>query len=67
MFVMSKKDRGWWDTLFVPRDIAKMWHDSQNYVSEFLMDAFEELFGIRPVDVEYRSFSDGIFANILID
>ena len=65
--MISKKDRGWWDTLTVPWDIANIWPDSQDGVSEFLMDAFEEMFGTQPVDVEYISFQDGIFADILID
>ena len=64
---MNNRDRGWWDTLSVQWDIANMWPDSQDYVSEFLIDAFEEMFAVRSVDVEYSSFPDGIFANILID
>ena len=66
MSMKGKEDRSWVDTLSVPWDIADMWPDSNEDVTKCLVEGFEEIFGIRPVDVEYCSYPDGLFAILLI-
>ena len=56
-----------WSIPPIPWDREDVWPDSCPTVTNYLFDAFESAFGIRPVDVSYSRFPDGVSARLMIN
>ena len=51
----------------IPWDLEDVWLYSCPAVTEYLYDAFEGAFGVRPFDAEYRKFPGGAYVELQID
>ena len=51
----------------IPWDLEEVWLYSCPAVNEYLYDAFETAFGVRPFEARYRRFPDGAYVELLID
>lgn len=51
----------------VPPGFAEAVKVSRAALSEYLADAFERAFGVRPDEIFYESFPEGTFAGLLTD
>ena len=51
----------------IPWDLEEVWLYSCPTVTDYLYDAFETAFGVRPVDAWYKRFPDGAYVQLQID
>ena len=64
---MSNATRNLEDVLPVPWDLLEMIPYSLDYLSNYLLDAFEASFGLRPIEIVYASFPGDDFAGVLVE
>jgi len=65
--MMRNTEESPWTIPPIPWDPEDVWLDSCPTVTNYLFDAFELAFGIRPVNAEYNRFPDGYYVSLIID
>jgi len=64
---MSNTHESRWNIPPIPWDREDVWLDSCPTVTNYLFDAFETAFAIRPVNARYSRFPDGVAVDLVID
>ena len=65
--MMSNTSESPWTIPPIPWDLEDVWLGSCPTVTNYLFDAFEIAFGIRPIDAQYDRFPDGFSVSLIID